>query len=202
MNKTFRFILLFLNILLVQACVAPPRQPPAPRVTLSPHFNPEPCDRLAVIVLDHTRRIHQSGILRQVEDEFMRTVMEKGYTLITRSDVDRIIEELNFQRSSLTEQQVARIGHVLNVPAVLLVSINQITTQRYQPMVYVQGQRYYVTSVNISARLISAERGEVLWISSFTGDYHFSGERHGELQALTPVASVVASGLPDRLKLH
>jgi len=198
MKKIPKLFLLFSLILLIHNCASYTATSPMPQVTTSPHFRPDEFDRLVVIVSDQTRKFHRSGALRQVEDEFMKVVIQRGYTLVSRSDIDKIIDELNFQRSSLTEQQVARIGHLLNVPAIILVSINNVTTQRYQPIISIRGKNYYFTLVNISARLISTEKGEVLWISSYTGKYQVQNQsRDVESQALAPVAKVVASGLPS-----
>ena len=170
-----------------------------PRTTLSPLFSSKFYPRLAILVVDNTRRFRIGGALRQVEDEFMRAAIEKGYTLAARSDLNEIKKELDLQRSSLTEKEVAKIGHFLNVPAVVLVSINHISTERYNPVIQVKGKRYYAISVNISARLIGTELAEVLCISSHTGRFIVEGRgREHESQALVPVAKVVASGLPNR----
>jgi hypothetical protein len=133
-----------------------------------------------------------------VEDEFMRAVIEKGYTLAARSDIERILAEQKLQRSDITEKEIARIGRILNVPAVVIVTINAVSTQKYQPIIAVKGQQYYSTSVSISARLISAESAEVLWISSYTGEVVSERSRETEENALSPIASIVASGLPAR----
>ena len=193
-------IICVLNLgMLILSCVTMPNLQPQPRVTLSPLFRGSVYNRLAIFVVDNTRKFSRSGALRQVEDEFMRAVIEKGYTLAARSDIERILSEQNLQRSDITEKEIARIGRILNVPAVVIVSINNVSTQRYQPIIAVKGQRYYSTSVSISARLISAELAEVLWISSYTGEVLVS-ERSKEIEenALSPIASIVASGLPAR----
>lgn len=190
-----RAFLLFLGLSLIQACI-PPRvtEPPRPRVTLSPDFKPELYKRLAVIVFDQTRRFRDSGAIREVEDEFMRSVIERGYRLVARSDVNKILEELKFQRSGLTEGQVAQIGKLLGVPAVIFVSINRISVERYPQ----RGERYYWVTASISGRLISAERGEVLWLSSYTGGRVTTDSGRDEVESvLAPVARVVASGLPS-----
>lgn len=52
-------------------------------------------------------------------------------------------------------------------------------------------------SANISARLISAELAQVVWISSYAGEYQISDLRRGD-EVLVPVAQVGADGLPSR----
>jgi hypothetical protein len=198
MTYLARGFLILLVLWFIQACVTPVAETPRPRVTLSADFKPEQYKLLAVIVFDETRRFHYSGALREVEDEFMRAIIERGYKVAARSDVDKILQELKFQRSGLTEREVARIGKLLGVPAVILVSINRISAEPYQPMISQQGVQYYNVTASISARLISTEQGEVLWLSSYTGSsVSTSRDQDKEARALAPVARVVASGLPS-----
>lgn len=183
-------------------CATTPSAPPQPRVTVSKLFSPEVYNRIGVYVIDKASYRLQAGDLRQVEDEFMRVVIEKGYTLAARSDIDQIKKELNIQASGFTEEALARKAKALNVSAILLVSINDVSTYPYQPsFVTWSGRgpppRYYMGVANISARLISAELAQVVCISSFTGHYQVSNYRRGG-EALPLVARIVANGLPSR----
>lgn len=126
----------------------------------------------------------------------------QGYTLEARSDIDQIKKELNLQASGFTEEALARKAKALNISAILLVSINDVSTYQYQPsFVTWSGRgpppRFYMGVVNISARLISAKLAQVVWISSFTGEHQVSNYRRGG-EALPPVAKIAASGLPSR----
>lgn len=193
--------LLFVIILLVSCSSLRKRNVnPQPHVTYSPEFNQANYPRLAILVIDHTRRFRRyQGALRQIEEKFMSTALNKGYTVSARSDMDEVLEELNVQKSDITEKEIAEAGHILNVPAILIVNINNVSTDRYYPFVQVQGARYYLTTVSISARLISTELGEVLWISNYTGSYKVTDDdRDSEAQILPLIADVVASGLPKR----
>lgn len=173
---------------------------PQPNVTISPLFKPDVYPRIATLVVDNTRDFYRNeGIIRQVEDEFMRSAIQKGYTVAARSDVENILEEQDLQRSNLTEEEIAKAGQILNVPAMLIVSINNVSTERVNPTISVEGRRYYSTTVNVSARLISADLAQVLWLSSYTGSYRSSGRGNdNEAQYLPVVAEIVASGLPGR----
>lgn len=194
MTKISAWLAFFAVAFVGAGCVLPQKQVATPRVSISPVFNAELYPRLAVFVVDQTRDFDRTGAIRQVEDEFMRAALEKGYTLAARSDVEKILEEQNLQQSDLTEQQIAEIGRILNVPAVLIASINSASAQQYS---YSQGGSYYLVDVSISARLLSVELGEVLWISSYTGRLDAPGSnREARAQTLPPVAQVVARGLP------
>lgn len=198
-NVTRLIVLIIPIIFFLNGCAIPPPAPQLPRVTLSPLFNPKMYPRLAIFVEDNTGKFRNGGGLREVEDEFMRAAIEKGYILAARSDIESLIKELKFQKSNLTEKQAAEIGHVLNVPAVIIVSINNVSSERYQHPYREQRRSVYQVEANISARMISTELAEVMWISSYSSGYLSSERgREEETKSLAPVANVVASGLPRK----
>lgn len=68
----------------------------------------------------------------------------QNYTIVERSQIDRIIDEQNFQRSSLTEQQMVRIGEILNLSKVVVGDINIIMGE-----------------YNVDVRVINVESGTI-----------------------------------------
>lgn len=188
-----------LTIVVIGCAMTPPQSPPSPKVTTSELFSPAVYNRIGVYVVNRTRHRLSEGTVRQVEDEFMRAVMEKGYILAARSDIDQIKRELRIQSSDFSEEALARKAKAINVSAIMLVSINNVSSYRYRPQnaVYVSGHSYFIGSASISARLISAELAQVVWISSHAGEYQISDLRRGD-EVLVPVAQVVAGGLPSR----
>ncbi len=210
MRYIIHFVILCLLTVIYQGCATyPETATPSPQVSVSPLFSSGVYDRIAVYVLDRTHSFRHTGALRQVEDEFMRAVIEKGYTLATRSDIEQLLKELDLQASNITEEALAKKAKMLNVSAVLLVSVNELSMSEYNPTIEpfvnavfnVRGKRYYAASANISARLISAELAQVVWISSFSGRYRVDDPRQ-EQKALVPVARIVASGLPTCSRNH
>ncbi len=67
-----------------------------------------------------------------------------GYTMIERTQIDRIIDEQQFQRSSLTESQMVRIGELLNLSKIVIGDVN-----------IVMGQ------YNVDVRVINVESGTI-----------------------------------------
>ena len=67
-----------------------------------------------------------------------------GYTMIERTQIDRIIDEQRFQRSSLTESQMVRIGELLNLSKIVIGDVN-----------IVMGQ------YNVDVRVINVESGTI-----------------------------------------
>ena len=53
----------------------------------------------------------------------------KGYTLVERTQINKAIDEQNFQRGKFTESQMVRIGQILNVSNVVVGDINIVAGQ-------------------------------------------------------------------------
>lgn len=176
---------------------------PMPNVTMSQMFNPVSYPTIGIYVENLSGQRLSAGTIRVIEDEFMRRILANGYALAARSDIEKIMREQKLQSSGVTEEAMARVGRVLNVPAVILVSINSLTAERTQPpMVYDPNMRYYRVEATMSARLIGAERAEVLWISSYGESWRVASgpgnPRDRWPEALLHVAEVVARGFPPR----
>ena len=67
-----------------------------------------------------------------------------GYTMVERTQIDRVIEEQRFQRSSLTESQMVRIGEILNISKIVIGDINVVMGQ-----------------YNVDVRVINVESGTI-----------------------------------------
>ena len=156
---------------------APP--PRVPETAAMAGFSPKDYPKIAVIM-------DGSGIRRsapppkkaavaanlpdRVEDAFLTSLLAKGYTAPTRSDLDRVLKEQNLQRSGITEKSAARVGKILNVPAVMIVSVTEVSVEARKavPGAGKKGGPGLAFEVKgaVSARLIKVETGEVLWIGS------------------------------------
>lgn len=74
----------------------------------------------------------------------------KGYTLVERTQIDRVIDEQNFQRGKLTQAQMVRIGEILNVSKVVIGDVNIVMNQ----------YNVDVRVVNVESGTIAAKDGE------------------------------------------
>ena len=150
-----------------------------------------------------------SAVIRQMEDAFIQGLMAKGYGVVTRSDVSSVLEEQNFQHSHITENDAARLGAILNVPAVLLVTANNssITMKRVERQRYdLQTETFrtimetvYQGEASIGARKISVEDGQILGVGSNSLHWSVSGqelEYHRDL--IARAARQLANELPPR----
>ncbi|MBY0277839.1 penicillin-binding protein activator LpoB [Candidatus Binatia bacterium] len=154
--------------------------------------------KLAVAIDDSSRRI-DGTTRRSVEDEFIRALLSKGYTVASRSDVDALLDEVKFQqRSGFTDRDAAKLGKALNVPAVLIVTIGDVGTTSRKVRVFGERspQRVDFTRATVGARLVDVERAEILWTGSSNGEY--ATERAYQNQVIGMVAKAVARAVPDR----
>lgn len=193
--------------LLVAACTITLKSPTTMRAaqgTSSSAFNPQTVTKLVVLVANERNYRVPRQADRLIEDEFIPVLLGKGYSIASRSDVKAIREELRFQRESgLTDEDASRIGKMLNVPAVLIVSITQYETGRTRPVkLGTRSYSYYVTHAAMGARLISVETGEILWLGKHSDDYR-SEDRYNT-DALSQLSRTIAIAFPSRVgqELH
>lgn len=159
-------------------------KPQIPYMVTAEGFNPDRIDKIAFITDSSIVRTKRS-----VEDVFTAALLGKRYKVASRSDVDRILQEMKFQQSGLTDADAKKIGRILNVPAVLIGSV-----PRSQEKVFRSGSKIKHIEIQFSARLIDVESSEVLWISSLEG-YDDRQNAHNLVQKL---ASMVADSFPSR----
>lgn len=60
---------------------------------------------------------------------FMTYFRPEGYTMVERTQIDRIIDEQGFQRNCMTESQMVRIGKILNVSKIIVGEVNIVMGQ-------------------------------------------------------------------------
>jgi hypothetical protein len=163
----------------------------SPRSVTSASYDPEKYSRVAVLAIAEQPNVNP-GLLRRMEDSFTMEIIQKGYSVVSRSDVQRVLQEVNFQRNSgLTDsgdRTAAKIGKILNVPAIVLVGVNNVGEHEHytpassgytrrkdgQVSAYSYGpSSIMISSAAVSARLIDVQTTDVLWIgqaSSGGGD--------------------------------
>ena len=159
-----------------------------PDLFVSPSFQkaPDIYKKIVVVVVDNSRSLKSRGTLRQIEDEFMKVAIAKDYDVVTRSDKDKLIEEMHFANSMFTDTVgAAQIGKMFNVPGVLIVSVNNVSTREYQPLLRMEGKRYYATVATISARYISTAQAQVLFVLNHTIEYKGNDRNQGELAVIS-----------------
>jgi hypothetical protein len=171
-------IIVSFGIFSIFACTPEPRQV---RAVSSPDFRSTQIDKIAVLVQGG-----QKVPVRLIEDEFITVLLSKGYVIPSRSDIEQIMKEMRFQQSGFTDKNAAEIGKILNVPAVMIVNVTDLKSER-------RG-KYIRLDASIGARLISVEKSVVLWIGTDSG-YEFSNDIN---KLLAKIANHIANSFPSR----
>ncbi len=197
-ENAVRVLAMLLALQSLGACLLPPTAAQTPvRATQAPGFNPLTLPKLAIFVSEAGRRGRGTGVSRAIEDEFIGPLLQKGYQVVSRSDLDTLLGELRFQQRGVTEADVGKLGRMLNVPAILLVSVTgpegYSTRQQTLDGRYIN-QRW--ARCTVGARLISVERAEVLWVAQDGGS--FPADRVNDDAMLGYVARRVAWAFPNR----
>lgn len=108
-----------------------------------------------------------------------------GYTMVERTQIDRVIAEQGFQRSSLTEAQMVRIGEILNLSIIVIGDINVVAGE-----------------YNVDVRIVNVESGVIIATDgeSFKGSYRNSmkqlAQRLAGQVAVKPDQTVEAAPKP------
>jgi len=108
-------------------------------------------DRVAVV--DVVGDVRGNTTKNQVGDMFSMQLLQKGYSPVERSQVQKVLEEQSFQAGELTPEDTAvKAGRILNVPAVMVVNVS--TTSE---------------DISMTAKMLEVESGSILWVSTGTG---------------------------------
>ena len=106
-----------------------------------------------VAILEVSGEVEGEVVKNQIGDLFEMELLKKGYTPVLRGKVQALLKEQEFQASDITsEEGAAAAGKILNVPAVMLISIPK-----------------YEEDMSMTVKMIDVEGGAVLWMGTGTG---------------------------------
>ena len=104
---------------------------------------------------------------------FITYFQPSGYTMVERTQIDKVIEEQGFQRSNMTQSQMVRVGQILNVSKIVVGDINVVMNQ-----------------YNVDARVINVESGTIAATEGAT--FATSSYRSSMQNVATKLASKIA----------
>lgn len=91
-----------------------------------------------------------------LSDMLINTLYESGkFSIVERSQIDKVLKEQKFQASELTYEQVAKVGRILGVNAVLVGTVNFLAEHKNMDG-SVTGE------YNVDVRAVAVESGEVV----------------------------------------
>ena len=109
-----------------------------------------------------------------------------GYTMVERTQIDKVIEEQGFQRSRMTQAQMVRVGQILNVSKIVVGDINVVMGQ------------YNVDArvINVETGTISATEGATFATSAYRASMQSVATKLAAKIAITPGKTVQAQTTP------
>jgi len=107
----------------------------------------------SVAVVGVTGDVRSEAAKAQLTDFFNQQLLRRGYSPVERQQIQRILDEQDFQASEITGAAgAAEIGRVINVDAAVLINIPRFDEK-----------------LNMTARMIDVENGSILWSASGSG---------------------------------
>ena len=166
--------------------------------------------RIAVLEFNAGAGISQADV-EGISAIFNTYFTPAGYTLVERTQIDRVIDEQNFQRGSITYPQMVRIGQILNVSKVvigdvyydvmnqykvdvLVVNVESGTPTAKDGVTWTPGSSYRTMMRELAARLASKIAIKSTPTSTYNqqsggyeiGDYYDVGSKEGLVFAVAP----------------
>jgi len=184
---------------------------PVVKAVSAPSFNSTDLKKVAIVWPNKQRSEQEDASQQTIEDEFTMALMEKGYSVAARSDVQAILKEQQFQRESgMTDADVSKIGKLLNVSAVMVVNVSDLKSERAKESVNLGiirfnvqqtsngvEERKFVNYCSMGARLLGVEKGEILWFGKVTTSSVSEGQQDFS-ESVKKAAGAIAQAMPER----
>ncbi len=100
-------------------------------------------NKIAVLDFKASVGISQQDV-NGISSIFITYFSPQGWTLVERTQIDKVINEQGFQKSSMTEAQMVRIGRILNLKKIVIGDVNVISG-----------------SYNLDVRVVDVESGTI-----------------------------------------
>lgn len=137
--------------------------------------------RCAVLEFKAGSGISQSDV-DGISAIFITYFRPAGYTMVERTQIDKVIEEQGFQRSRMTQAQMVRVGEILNVSKIVVGDINVVFGQ-YQVDARV---------INVETGTIAATEGATFATSSYRSSMQSVAQKLASKIAISPGSTVPA----------
>ncbi len=95
------------------------------------------------------------GASETVRDFFETAFLQTGCRVVERGQVKRVLDELDFSLSDLTEDKIAKVGQMLQVDALVLGTVNEFS--RDNRVRKIKG------TVDVSVRAVHVASGAIVW---------------------------------------
>jgi len=182
----------------------PPPKPVEARWQEAAGFSPQAVPKIALFAEDMSQHHWNSsaGIIRGMEDRFLVKLLEKGYQVPARSDLDKVMKEINFGQSGLTDTDAAKLGKMLNATATLVVTLTGVNVDSSDTGWSQNGvpQQRHTATCSISARLIHTETGNNLGTAVPFTLRNYIPSPNDPSSSVFVTAQLIANSLPSRVQ--
>jgi hypothetical protein len=98
----------------------------------SPSFNPTNYNKIGIVWPNPPKPAQADNSQQSIDDEFTFALMQKGYDVIPPSDAQTLLKDQPVAKTSgSAEPDTTKIGKLLNVPAVMVISVSGLNSKPY-----------------------------------------------------------------------
>jgi hypothetical protein len=98
----------------------------------SPSFDPTNYNKIAIVWLTPPKQPQADSSEQSIDDEFTFALMQKGYDVVPSSDAQSLLKEQPAAKTpGAPETETTKIGKLLNVPAVMVISLSGLNSKPY-----------------------------------------------------------------------
>lgn len=159
------------------------------------NFKPERIKEVVVSVEDPYSHLLKGDLEYQIESILVGELLIKGYKIPSRSDLNKIVNEITFQKKQNTNDN-AELGYMMNVSAQLVVRITKSVTEPITKEEDGIKKQYYLNHIALSARLINVQSSEIYWTATVSQDNWINKDM--EVLSVEKAVKAIARALPDR----
>ena len=106
-----------------------------------------------VAVLPPEGMTYNAGVSNQIATYFEMELFRKGYSCVSRSDINRVVKEQELQASGITSSEgIAAAGRILNTSVVMIVNVPEFDEK-----------------ISLTAKLVDVQSGDLLWVGEGSG---------------------------------
>ena len=135
-----------------------------PTVWVDLHLNDKSSEVCVILPFDNSNlQEHKDNYpeaTETVRDRFETAFLEAGHRVVERNMIDKLISELKFSMSGLTEQLGIKVGKMLDADVVIFGAVTSYYRVMWGPVVY--------TTVGLSVKAVDVETGVIIWKGSHT----------------------------------
>ncbi|MFV9646123.1 MAG: CsgG/HfaB family protein [Desulfobacterales bacterium] len=159
--RQISYIILAIIFSAMSACTLKKTEP---TVWVGPHLNDKSSEVYVILPFDNSNlQEHKDNYpeaAETVRDRFETAFLEAGHRVVERSMIDKLISELKFSMSGLTEQLGIKVGKMLDADVVIFGAVTSYYRVMWGPVVY--------TTVGLSVKAVDVESGVIIWKGNHT----------------------------------